>query len=67
MGTWTPGFPSAFNLNADMEDKLVLRKTRDVLRVVSVIQPPFMEWNEEKGINIYTLNQSDMTCVYRVL
>ena len=41
----------SFN-SPEMEDKLALRKARDVIKVATVVQPPFMQWNEAEGINI---------------
>ena len=50
MGTWTAGIKSSFNFKtAEMKEELTPAKTREVYRVVSVIQPPFMQWNETKG------------------
>ena len=41
---------SSFNFKtAEMKEELTPAKTREVYRVVSVIQPPFMQWNETKG------------------
>ena len=45
--------PSSMSFNSpEMEDKLALRKARDVIKVATVVQPPFMQWNEAEGINI---------------
>ena len=46
VGTWMPGVPSEFNFNAGMEDQISLFKAKKVYKIVSVIQPPFMQWNE---------------------
>ena len=46
IGTWMPGVPSEFNFNAGMEDQISLFKAKKVYKIVSVIQPPFMQWNE---------------------
>ena len=52
VGTWLAGVPSSFSFNsADMEDMVTLFKAKKVYKVVSVIQPPFMQWNETKSIN----------------
>ena len=32
-----------------MEDKVALFKAKKKYRVVSVIQPPFMQWNDTKS------------------
>jgi ionotropic glutamate receptor len=50
VGTWTAGIPSHFNFkSAEMEEKAALFKAKKVYKVVSVIQPPFMQWNETKN------------------
>jgi len=46
VGTWMPGVPSEFSFNAGMEDQISLFKAKKVYKIVSVIQPPFMQWNE---------------------
>ena len=53
IGTWTAGVPPAFNFkSAEMQETVALYKAKKVYKVVSVIQPPFMQWNETKSINI---------------
>ena len=50
-----------------MEDKVALFKAKKVYKVVSVIQPPFMQWNETKSINYYYIhfmNHSVLTIVF---
>ena len=43
---WHAGFPSEFSFEPEMEEKIGFYKDKKVYRVVSVIQPPFMQWNE---------------------
>ena len=40
MGTWTAGVP------AKMDFDIALFNEKRVYKIVSVIQPPFMQWNE---------------------
>ena len=46
-----PGNPSQFSFESGMEEELILFKAKKVYRIVSVIQPPFMLWNETKRKN----------------
>jgi len=47
IGTWTSGTPEGtMKFNAGMEETIVKFRAKTVYRVVSVIQPPFMFWNE---------------------
>ena len=48
VGMWMPGNPSSFSFEPGMEQELMLFKARQIYRIVSVIQPPFMMWNETK-------------------
>ena len=43
-----PGNPSSFAFEPGMEEALTLFKAKQIYRIVSVIQPPFMMWNETK-------------------
>ena len=58
MGTWTAGIPSAginSSLNfisAEMEEKVAINRAKKVYKVVAVMQPPFMLWNDTRSINI---------------
>ena len=45
---WMPGNPSSFAFEPGMEEALTLFKAKQIYRIVSVIQPPFMMWNETK-------------------
>ena len=45
VGTWTSGIPGTMNLEVGMEEKLVQHRAKKILRVVTVIQPPFIQWN----------------------
>ena len=51
LGTWTAGTPSMmFDWESnEMEDKASLFKAKKIYKVVSVIQPPFMQWNDTKS------------------
>ena len=43
---WTAGVPSDFSFDPMMEEKVASYSAKKVYRIVSVIQPPFMLWNE---------------------
>ena len=40
------GVPSEFSFNPGMEDEISKKDYWKVYKIVSVIQPPFMQWNE---------------------
>ena len=44
IGTWSPGLPSVLDLKFGTEIELF--KAKKVYKIVSVLKPPFMEWNE---------------------
>ena len=44
IGTWSPGLPSELDLNVGTEIELF--KAKKVYKIVSVLKPPFIEWNE---------------------
>ena len=46
IGTWTSGTPGTMKFKAGMEEKIVQFRAKTVYRVVTVVQPPFMLWNE---------------------
>ena len=46
VGTWTAGMPSLMDFENGMEDEIAMFKATRVYKIVSVIQPPFMQWNE---------------------
>jgi len=46
VGTWTAGVPGEMKFKAGMEDAISQFRAKTVYRVVTVIQPPFMQWNE---------------------
>ena len=49
-GTWTAGVPSTWEwASKDLENKVAFFKAKKVYKVVSVVQPPFMQWNETKS------------------
>ena len=53
VGTWTAGIPSPFNfVSEEMQDKVALLNGRKVYKVVAVMQPPFISWNETLSMNI---------------
>ena len=61
VGTWTSRMPSSFNFKSpEMEDKLTIFKARDVYRVVTVLQPPFMMWNDTTGTG--SLRKDKLVC-----
>ena len=38
--------PSVMDFESGMEDEIAMFKATRVYKIVSVIQPPFMQWNE---------------------
>ena len=44
MGSWSPGTPSILDLNIGVNMETL--KAKKVYKFVSVVQPPFLEWNE---------------------
>ena len=40
------GIPSEMDFESGMEDEIAMFKATRVYKIVSVIQPPFMQWNE---------------------
>ena len=46
VGTWMSGIPSRMEFESGMEDEIVMNRKTIVYKIVSVIQPPFMQWNE---------------------
>ena len=52
VGMWMPGNPSTISFEPDMEEALLLFKPRQILRVVMVLQAPFLMWNETKSMII---------------
>ena len=46
VGTWVSGIPSEMVFEKGMEDEIAVPKKKRVYKIVSVIQPPFMQWNE---------------------
>ena len=40
------GIPSEMVFEKGMENEIARLKTNRVYKIVSVIQPPFMQWNE---------------------
>ena len=49
VGSWIAGEPSEFDFDPGMEDEIAMFNTKRVYKIVSVIQPPFMQWNETLG------------------
>ena len=49
LGTWRAGVP------ADMDFDIAMLNAKRVYKIVTVIQPPFMQWNEtlRKETNCY--------------
>ena len=46
VGTWMSGIPSVMDFEEGMEHEISMIKTSRVYKIVTVIQPPFMQWNE---------------------
>ena len=46
LGTWVSGIPSEMKFENDMENEIAMPEKKRVYKIVSVIQPPFMQWNE---------------------
>ena len=51
MGSWIAGVPSEFDFDPGMEDEIAMFNTKRVYKIVSVIQQPFMQWNDTLGID----------------
>ena len=51
IGKWKAGIEddSNFEFNSGMEDKISFGKPKSSFKVVTVLQPPFMMWDEESG------------------
>ena len=45
VGTWSSGIPATMNLKPEMEDTIVQHSPKKVLRVVTLVQHPFIQWN----------------------
>ena len=46
LGTWVPGIPTEMEFEKGMQKEIAMPKKKRVYKIVSVIQPPFMQWNE---------------------
>ena len=46
LGTWSAGIPGKMMFKPGMEDEIIKFRAKTVYRVVTVIQPPFMMWND---------------------
>ena len=51
VGSWTAGVPSEIDFDPGMEDEIAMFNTKRVYKIVSVIQQPFMQWNDTLGID----------------
>ena len=52
VGTWKAGINSSFNfISPEMEEKVAIIQAKKVYKVVAVMQPPFIFWNETKSID----------------
>ena len=47
IGSWMAGIPGEFSMS--LESDLLEYRARKLWRVVTVQQPPFMEWNKTLG------------------
>ena len=54
---WHAGIPAEFSFEPMMEEKIALYKAKKVYRVVSVIQPPFMQWNETLSKQLQSIEE----------
>ena len=48
MGTWVSGIPTKMEFEKGMENEIAMPampKKKRFYKIVSVIQPPFMQWN----------------------
>ena len=53
MGTWVSGIPTEMEFEKGMENEIAMPKKKRVYKIVTVIQPPFMQWNEtERKVQI---------------
>ena len=43
------GIPTEMEFEKGMENEIAMPKKKRVYKIVSVIQPPFMQWNENEG------------------
>ena len=51
------GIPAEMDFESGMEDEIAMFKATRVYKIVSVIQPPFMQWNE-------TLRKETNCCLF---
>ena len=49
VGTWVSGIPTEIEFEKGMENEIAMPKKKRVYKIVSVIQPPFMQWNETES------------------
>ena len=65
VGTWTAGIPSMMDFENGMEDEIAMFKATRVYKIVSVIQPPFMQWNEttRKKLILYFVPWKRIHCL----
>ena len=54
---WHAGIPAEFSFEPMMEEKIALYKAKKVYRVVSVIQQPFMQWNETLSKQLQSIEE----------
>ena len=46
VGTWVSGIPAEMEFEKGMEKEIAMPRKKRVYKIVTVIQPPFMQWNE---------------------
>ena len=46
VGTWVSGIPTEMEFEKGMENEIAMPRKKKSYKIVSVIQPPFMQWNE---------------------
>ena len=46
VGTWSSGIPGNMTFKPGMAENIVKLRAKPLYKVVTVIKPPFMQWNE---------------------
>ena len=49
IGTWNSGVPSTLDIEEDFRNETAEFRPKKIFRVVTVLQPPLMDWNQEQG------------------
>ena len=48
IGTWNSGVPSTLDIEEDFQNETSEFRPKKIFRVVTVLQPPLMDWNQEQ-------------------